>query len=70
MLKRPTRTLFEISPKQLDGYVQEFNGRHDVREQDTVEQIGSLRREMKGKRLTCKALIKGRGLQSGARAVA
>ena len=57
-------------PKHLDRYVQEFAGRHNVREQDTLEQLGSLRSGMEGKRLTYKALIKDNGLQSGAKAVA
>ena len=59
-----------MSPKHLDRYAQEFAGRHNVREQDTVEQIGSLGFWMEGKRLTSKALIKDNGFKSGARAVA
>ena len=71
MMKRAHKgTFHKFSPKHLDRYVQEFAGRHNVREQDTIKQIGSLRRGMDGKRLTYKALIKDKGLQSGARAVA
>lgn len=71
MLKRAHKgTFHKFSPKHLDRYVQEFAGRHNVREQDTLEQIGSLRRGMVGKRLTYQALIKGNGRKSGARAVA
>ena len=70
MLKRAHKgTFHKFSPKHLDRYVQEFAGRHNVREQDTLAQIGSLRRGMEGKRLTYQALIKANGLQSGAKAV-
>ncbi len=71
LLKRAhTGTFHKLSPKHLDRYVQEFSGRHNVRDLDTIAQIGSLRRGMEGKRLTYKALIKDNGLKSGARAVA
>ena len=69
MLKRAHKgTFHKFSPKHLDRYVQEFAGRHNVREQDTINQIGSLRSGMEGKRLTYKALKKANGLASGARA--
>ena len=71
MLKRAhTGTFHKISSKHLDRYVQEFAGRHNLREQDTIDQLRSLRSGMEGKRLTYKALIKDNGLKSGARAVA
>ena len=38
---RPTREAF--GPKHLDSYVQALAGRRNVREHDSVEQIGSLR---------------------------
>ena len=52
----------------LDRYVQEFAGRHNVRSQDTIDQMQSLRSGMEGKRLTYKTLIADNGLASGARA--
>ncbi len=71
MLKRAHKGVFhKFSPKHLDRYVQEFAGRHNVRGQDTIEQIVSLRGGMEGKRLTYKALKKANGLDSGARLVA
>ena len=69
MLKRAHKgTFHKLSPKHLDRYVQEFAGRHNVRGQDTIDQIVSLRDGMEGKRLTYKALKKANGLDSGARA--
>ncbi len=71
MLKRAHKgTFHKISSKHLDRYVQEFAGRHNLREQDTIDQLRSLRSGMESKRLTYKALIKDNGLKSGARAVA
>ena len=69
MLKRAHKgTFHKFSPKHLDRYVQEFAGRHNVRELDTLEQLRSLQKGMQRKRLTYKALIKENGLSSGARA--
>lgn len=69
MLKRAHKgTFHKFSPKHLDRYVQEFAGRHNVREEDTEDQIGSLRSGMERRRLTYKALIRDNGLSSGARA--
>ncbi len=69
MIKRAhTGTFHKLSPKHLDRYVQEFAGRHNMREQDTAEQIASIRRGMEGKRLRYKTLIADNGLISGSRA--
>jgi len=69
MMKRAHKgTFHKLSPKHLDRYVQEFAGRHNIRDLDTIEQIESMRGGMEGKRLTYKALIAGNGLASGARA--
>ena len=69
MLKRAHNgTFHKLSPKHLDRYVQEFAGRHNMREQDTGEQIGSLRAGMDSKRLRYKDLIAKTELSSGARA--
>ena len=69
MLKRAHKgTFHKLSPKHLDRYVQEFAGRHNLREQDTREQLGNLQVGMEGKRLRYTDLIAGNGLPSGARA--
>jgi len=62
------RTFHKLSPKHLDRYVQEYAGRHNVRDLYTIEQMQSMRGGMEGKRLTYKALIANYGLASGARA--
>ena len=53
---------------QLDRDVQEFAGRHAIRELGTIQQIGSLRQSMDPRRLTYAALIADNGIASGARA--
>ena len=69
MLKRAHKgTFHKLSPKHMDRYVQEFTGRGNIRDLDTIEQMGSIADGMKGKRLTYKALIADNGLSSGARA--
>ena len=66
MLKRAHKgTFHKLSPKHLDRYVQEFAGRHNVREQDTIDQMASLRTGMEGKRLRYRTLIAANGLDSG-----
>ncbi|MDE0239397.1 MAG: IS1595 family transposase [bacterium] len=60
-------TFHKFSPKHLDRYVAEFSGRHNVRSQDTIEQMGELTAGMIGKRLRYKDLIADNGLDSGAR---
>ena len=71
MLKRAHKgTFHKLSPKHLDRYVQEFAGRHNIREQDTIEQIGSIQRGMEQKLLRYPDLIADTGLDSGARATA
>ena len=69
MLKRAHKGVFhKFNPKHLDRYVQEFAGRHNVRELDTAEQMGDVAAGMEGKRLRYKDLIADNGLSSGARA--
>ena len=69
MLKRAHKgTFHKMSPKHLDRYVQEFAGRHNMREQDTADQLATLRDGMDYKRLKYKTLIRDNGLESGARA--
>ena len=69
MLKRARKgTFHKISPKHLDRYVQEFAGRHNIREQDTLEQKGTILSAMHGSGLRYKDLVAANGLPSGARA--
>ena len=45
MLKRAHKgTFHKIFPKHLDRYVQEFAGRRNTREQDTIKQMASMQR--------------------------
>lgn len=69
MLKRAHKGVYhKISAKHLDRYVKEFAGRHNVRELDTIEQMGAAVVGMVGKRLMYQDLIAENGLDSGARA--
>ena len=68
MLKRAHKgTFHKLSPKHLDLYVQEFAGKHNLREQDTIDQLAALSDGMDGKRLRYRTLITDNGLSSGAR---
>ena len=68
MLKRAHKgTFHKISPKHLNRYVQEFAGRHNLREQDTLEQMCMLALGLAGKRLKYHGLIADNGLPSEAR---
>ena len=52
MLKRGyTGTYHHMSPEHLDRYVGEFEGRHNDRETDTIEQMTRMVRGMDGKQL-------------------
>ena len=67
-LKRAHKGVFhKFSPKHLDRYVQEFAGKHNLRNADTPEQMRTLVERMDGKRLKYADLIKPNGLDSGAR---
>lgn len=68
-LKRAHKgTFHKMSPKHLDRYVQEFAGKHNIRGQDTLEQMGHIVREMNGKGLSYADLKKPNGRSSTARA--
>ena len=68
LLKRAyVGTFHKISPKHLQRYVDEFSGRHNVRELDTADQMTALTAAMTGKRLRYADLIVDNGLASGAR---
>ena len=49
----------KISPKHLQRYVDEFSGRHGVRERDTLDQMQSVVAGMVGKRLMYRELVAG-----------
>ncbi len=68
MFKRAHKGVYhKVSAKHLDRYVKEFAGRHNVRELDTIEQMGTTVIGMVGQRLTYQDLIADNGLDSGAR---
>ena len=68
MLKRAhTGTFHKISPKHLNRYVQEFAGKHNEREKDTIDIMRHVIAGLIGKRLMYKQLIADNGLPSGAR---
>ena len=69
MLKRAHKgTFHKLSPKHLDRYVQEFAGRHNIRNLNTLDQMASVVHGMEHKRLRYEDLIADNGLDSGARA--
>ena len=58
MLKRAHKGVYhKISAKHLQRYVDEFAGRHGVRNADTADQMGGLAAAMTGKRLTYRDLV-------------
>ena len=58
MLKRAhAGTYHKMSPKHLNRYVQEFAGRHNLRELDTLDQMGTVVRQMDLKRLPYEELV-------------
>ena len=57
----------KMSPKHLDRYVREFERRHNVRDEDTIEQMEAIVEGMGRKRLRYRELISNNGLESGAR---
>ena len=68
MLKRAHKgTFHKMSAKHLDRYVTEFEGRHNMREHDTIDQMGSDVLGMNGKRLRYDDLIAPNGFESAAR---
>ena len=60
MLKRGyTGTFHHVSPKHLHRYVGEFEGRHNDRPADTIDQMAAMVRSAAGKRLPYHELIAG-----------
>ena len=68
MLKRAHKgTFHKMSPKHLNRYVQEFAGKHNLRDLDTLDIMGAVVLGMDGKSLKYDELIAPNGLDSGAR---
>ena len=58
MLKRGYQGVYHhMSAKHLHRYVAEFAGRHNIREQNTIDQMSAVARGMIGKRLTYRELV-------------
>ena len=71
MLKRAHKGVYhKLSPKHLQRYVNQFAGRHNIREFDTLAQMVAVTEGLAGKRLTYDALITDNGLSSFARETA
>ncbi|MDE2992910.1 MAG: IS1595 family transposase, partial [Chloroflexota bacterium] len=52
-------TFHHFSPKHLHRYINEFAGRHNVRDRDTLHQMALLATGLDGKRLKYRDLIAG-----------
>ena len=68
MLKRAHMgTFHKLSPKHLDRYVQEFAGKHNMRNSGTLAQMRSTAARLVGRNLLYRDLVAENGLSSGAR---
>ena len=68
MLKRAHMgTFHKLSPKHLDRYVQEFAGKHNMRNSGTLAQMRSTAAQLVGRNLLYRELVAENGLSSGAR---
>ncbi len=67
-LKRAQKgTFHKISPKHLNRYVKEFEGKHNIRTHDTITQMALMAAQLVGRRLLYRQLIADNGLPAGAR---
>ena len=58
MLKRGYHGVYHhISPKHLERYIGEFAGRHNIREEDTMDQMREVATRMVGKRIMYRELV-------------
>ena len=60
-------TYHKISPKHLQRYVQQFAGKHNLRNADTLAQMTHVAAGLVGRRLLYRDLVADNGLSSGAR---
>ncbi|MCY3920072.1 MAG: IS1595 family transposase [Chloroflexi bacterium] len=60
-------TYHKISPKHLNRYVQQFAGKHNLRESDTLAQMAHVAAGLVGRRLLYRGLVADNGLASGTR---
>ena len=68
MLKRAHKgTFHKVSPKHLQRYVDEFAGRHNVRDANTIDIMAAFVEGAIGRRLRYRELIADNGLPNGAR---
>ena len=68
MLKRAHMgTFHRLSPKHLDRYVQEFAGKHNIRDSGTLAQMRDTVTRLIGRNLLYRSVIAYNGLSSGAR---
>ena len=68
MLKRAHKgTFHKISPKHLQRYVNEFAGKHNIRDSDTLIQMRDTVARLIGRNLFYHDLIADNGRSSGAR---
>ena len=68
MLKRAhAGTFHKLSPKHLDRYIQEFAGKHNIRNSSTLAQMRDTVMRTVGRNLLYTDLIADNGLDSGAR---
>ena len=68
MARAHTGTFHKMSPKHLDRYVQEFSGKHNFRDSDTLDQMRATVAGLIGHSLPYRRLVAPNGLDSGARA--
>ena len=63
MLKRAPQggAFHRLSPKHLQRYVDEFAGRHHIRDRDTIDQMNAIVAGLVGKRLMYRDLIRPTG---------
>ncbi len=59
LLKRAHKGIFHnLSPKHLNRYIQEFVGRHNIRDLDTIQQMKAVCENMDGNRLKYRDLVR------------